>query len=88
LDDLKAKGVISKNRILDKDDFVDCLVYCAVKGDISLESLGISIKYFYHILGTEVNAVLSKFKSDPYLADLEATYNYLLGYATKDNSLH
>jgi hypothetical protein len=53
-----------------------------------LENLGVSIKYFYHILGSDANAVLSKFKSDPYLADLEAMYHYLLGFATKDNLLN
>lgn len=64
--------------MLDKDDFVDCLVYCVVKGDISLEDLGASIKYFYYILGADANYILSKFRCDPYLADLEAVYDFLV----------
>lgn len=29
-------GEIKNITVLDKDDFVDCLIYCVVKGDICL----------------------------------------------------
>jgi len=57
-----------------------------VKGDISLENLGLSIKYFYYILGSDTNSVLSKFRCDPYLADLEVAYDFLIIHHTKKKS--
>lgn len=65
-----STGELKEIKVLDKDDFVDCLVYCVVRGDISLEKLGVSIKYFHYLLGSDAQTVLSKFRCDPYLADL------------------
>lgn len=70
-------GELKEIKVLDKDDFVDCLIYCIVRGDISLEKLGLSIKYLYYVLGTDVHNILSKFRCDPYLADLEAVFDFL-----------
>lgn len=35
-EDLIKSGQLREIKVLDKDDFVDCLVYCVVRGDISL----------------------------------------------------
>lgn len=29
-------GTLKEIKVLDKDDFVDCLIYCVVRGDVSL----------------------------------------------------
>lgn len=71
------EGQINGIKILDKDDFVDCLVYCVIRGNISLMKLGLSIKYFYYVLGPDASNLLSKFRCDPYLADLEAVFDFL-----------
>ena len=71
-------GKLKELKVLDKDDVVDCLIYCIVKGDVCLEKLGLSIKFFYYVLGTDTNIILSKFRCDSYLADLEAVYDFLV----------
>ena len=63
--------------MLDKDDFIDCLVYCIVRGNISLIDLKASIKYFYFMFGVSTNIILPKFRCDAYLADLEAVNDFL-----------
>ncbi len=70
---------------MDKDDFVDCLIYCIVKSDISLEKLGLSIKFFYYMLAADAEIILSTFRCDPYLADLEAVYDFLSQEAEKNS---
>lgn len=71
------EGRLKQIKVLDKDDFIDCLVYCMFKGDISFSSLQATIKYFYYLFGDSVNVVLSKFRCDAYLADLEAASGFL-----------
>ncbi len=73
-------GKLKNFTILDKDDFIDCLVYAILKGGISLSSLGISIRLIYNLLGEDFDEVLSKLKIDMYFADLEAAYGFLINY--------
>lgn len=53
---------MDKPKLLEVDDFLDCLVYCIVKAEISIEDFGISLKYLNAILGEDKQTVLSKFK--------------------------
>ena len=71
-------GELKTITVLDKDDFVDCLIYCVVKGDICLQDLGVSLKYFIYIVGADCENILSKFRCDPYFADLEGVFDYLV----------
>lgn len=45
--------------------------------------MALSIKYFYYILGADANNILSKFRCDAYLADLEVAYDFLLMHFEK-----
>lgn len=53
---------MARPKLLEVDDYLDCLVYCIVKNDISIENLGTSLKYLNAILGEDKQIVLSKFK--------------------------
>lgn len=44
-------GKLKNITILDKDDFIDCLVYAILKGGISLSSLAISLRLIHTLLG-------------------------------------
>lgn len=57
-----------------------------VRGDISLEKLGLSIKFLYYILGPDTNTILSKFRCDSYLADFEAVFDFLVQDITAENN--
>lgn len=77
-------GHLKNYKVLDKDDFISCLIYCVVTSDaIQFDGLGVSIKYLHSVLGVDFSTVLSKFACDSYLADLEAVFGYLLQWKEK-----
>lgn len=56
-----------------------------MRGEVSIEKLGLSIKMFYYLLGTDTSIILGKFRCDSYLADLEAVYDFLVQEFTKND---
>lgn len=56
------KGVLNGIKLLDKDDLIDCLIYCVVKGSIDVAKLGCEIEYLSVIFEESLDEVLGKFK--------------------------
>lgn len=47
------RGVIKKYKLLDKDDFISCLIYIVIKAEIDCEELLLHTKYFRFLFGDE-----------------------------------
>lgn len=58
----------------EKDDIIDCMIYCVVKGGIN--GLGRSLKALAVLLGKD-SELLSKRGVDSYRADLQGAVQYL-----------
>lgn len=74
---LIERGELKRVKVLEKDDFIGCLIYCVAKGIISLRKLGVSLKYFNYIFDDNINSIMSAFNCGPCLTDLEAAFDYL-----------
>ena len=72
---------LKEHKILDKDDFIGCLIYSVIKGEIPLDELGASVKMFRSLLDDECSNILSKWGCDSYLSDLESVYDYLVNWS-------
>ena len=65
---------MSNSSQFEKDDILDCMIYCIIKGQIG--GIGKSLKALMGLLGKN-NELLSKRGVDSYRADLQGAIQYL-----------
>lgn len=72
---IKEKRQLSYVSQLEKDDILDCMIYCIVKGEIY--NIGHSLKSLVLLIGKDGD-LLSKRGVDSYRADLQGAVQYLV----------